>query len=346
MTLRMLRRTGCSLPVEVFVSSSEDAISPICVEMLNGLGARCVSMAASIGHIYENLELEQNRYLDKPLALVFSSFDDNLFLDSDNLPILDPYQLLEAEPYVSHGLIAWPDFWGSTISPKHAEITSTKLEPIQGTVESGQLLISKSLHAETLLLAFYYNFYGAGCYYLLESQGAVGFGDKETFLNAALTLNKPFYLVHEDISALGHWDAPEFVGPAMAQFDIIQDYQNYLNGALTVEDSQYKKPSILFVHHNMLKLNPDRIFGTSGHADYTRLSNGKWTRLWGPRQDTLDRFDGQDMEKIMWETLESVICGLAEKGLLVLNPDEGDSNSCELCHDYMNVVFYEENEES
>ena len=176
MTLSMLRRTGCTLPAEILVSTDTVAKSEMCTEILAPLNATCIATDSSIGRNHP--ELDNNRYLNKLFALIFSSFDDNLFLDADNLPIIDPTAYFYNEPYSSRGLVAWPDFWPSSISHRHKDITSTVLPPVNGTVESGQLLISKTRHSETLLLAFYYNFYGPEYYYLLESQGAVGFGDK------------------------------------------------------------------------------------------------------------------------------------------------------------------------
>jgi len=174
--LRMLRRTGCELPVEVYVEADDVVFSPMCATVLADLNATCIAMNSILGT--DRADFEDNRYLNKVLALLFSSFDDNLFIDADNLPIVDPTPFLTSEPYSSNGIVAWPDFWYSTISAKHNIVTSTKLPPIKETVESGQLLLSKSRHAHTLLLAFYYNFYGPNYYYPLETQGAAGAGDK------------------------------------------------------------------------------------------------------------------------------------------------------------------------
>lgn len=178
MTLTMLRRTGCSLPAEIFVPVEEDASSKICTEILADLGASCIVISSIIGPLEENPELAGNRYLNKLFAMIFSSFDDMLFLDGDNLPVLDPNTYFDQEPYLSQGLVAWPDFWPSSISAINANVTSTTFPPIKGTVEAGQLLVSKRMHAGTLLLAFYYNFYGPDYYYTLQSQGFLGFGDK------------------------------------------------------------------------------------------------------------------------------------------------------------------------
>ena len=177
-SVNMLRRTNCTLPVEVIVSSNDDATSPLCTNMLSSLNAKCIAMEPSIGPEEDNPELIANRYLNKLFALLLSSFDDTLLLDSDNLPVMNPASYFDEEPYLTRGLVAWPDFWGSSVSKKHTQITSPTSHSLNATVESGQLLMSKSKHASTLLLAFYYNYHGPGYYYVLESQGAMGFGDK------------------------------------------------------------------------------------------------------------------------------------------------------------------------
>lgn len=334
-SLAMLRRTGCDLPMEIMVSTDDIVTSAMCTDVLAAFNAKCISSAAAIGT--KNPELDNNRYLNKLFALLLSSFEDNLFLDADNLPILDPATYFDEEPFKSHGLVAWPDFWPSSISPTHADVTNTVLPPVNGTVESGQLLLSKSRHANTLLLAFYYNFYGPQYYYKLESQGAVGFGDKESFLNAALALNGSYYLVKHKIHALGYWDEGKFHGPAMAQFDLTGDYHNTLNKVVEGQDG-YVDPKIVFVHHNMLKLVPDNVFGSQGHYEYTKLKSGQYTRLWGPQEGTEKKFGGVDMERVMWLTLREVTCSLKKKGLL---GKKNKSDACQKCDEYIKAVFAE-----
>lgn len=172
----MLRRTECQLPVEVFVSSDAVAQSPVCTDMLAGLNTKCISMAAIVGS--REVALTRNGYLNKMVALLFSSFDDTLFLDADNMPLVDIGEIFQSKAFTSTGLVLWPDFWPSTMCPTHNVITDVPDPIVNGTFETGQIVVSKQQHEYTLLLALYYNFYGPEHYYVLESQNGMGAGDK------------------------------------------------------------------------------------------------------------------------------------------------------------------------
>lgn len=94
------------------------------------------------------------------------------------------------------------------------------------STESGQMLINKKKHLDTLLLALYYNIYGPMWYYKIFSQGTAGEGDKETFISAAHTLNKPYYQVRTPLSFDGfHHDVKNFQGLGLLQYDFDQDYK-------------------------------------------------------------------------------------------------------------------------
>lgn len=124
----------------------------------------------------------------------------------------------------------------------------------------------------------------------------------------------------------------------MAQYDPVQDYHNHLHN-LTPESESYVRPRIAFVHHHMLKLVPDRVFEPQqgGHlGTFTKLSSGNWHRLWGPKEATEKRFEGVDMERIMWETLRDVSCALKKKGLLgYMNR----SKTCRKSEEFLKQVF-------
>ena len=330
-SLRMLRRTGCMLPVEVFVSNDQDRLGNICQEKLPALNAQCLDVSYLLGTA-NPIFLTENRYLNKLLAMLFSSFDDLLFLDSDNLPVLDPAHMLTSAPFTITGLVGWSDFWNSTTSPRYYDIASIPLEDtIDGTVESGQLLLSKSKHASTLLLAMYYNFHGKSHYYPLLSQGGHGEGDKDTFLPAALALNQSFYFVDEPAGMVGQWENGKFQGVGMVQYDPIQDSkrarwrdthpkpvvsvrprpgEKQTLSHWVMEDDK-RKPKIAFVHHHMPKLKPSKVFGKNSP---TKDADGKPRRIWGKLGDVVDRFDGVDVEHAMWKEVCEVACELEEDG--------------------------------
>jgi alpha 1,2-mannosyltransferase len=238
-SLRILRRTGCTLPVEYFLSRGQDYDVDFCENILPSMNARCRFFVD--GEEMSSAELIRFQY--KIFAILFSSFEDVIFLDGDNLALQDPSSLLTSEPFLSTGLILWPDFWPSTISPHLATIVNKSIKASSHrTCETGQLVISKSKHWKTLLLTAYYNYHGPHLYYSLASQGGHGEGDKELYRISAEVLGMPYYLVKKKVEALGFVKpigTGTFRGVSMVQFDAAADAK----GFWTI----YRTPA-LFIH--------------------------------------------------------------------------------------------------
>ncbi|KAG9700421.1 nucleotide-diphospho-sugar transferase, partial [Aureobasidium melanogenum] len=196
----MLRRSGSDLPVQVFVADESEYEDKLCQDYLPKLGAECLILSDFIQGF------EVTHYQLKSLAMLLSSFEHVLYLDSDSIPLLRPEtELFAAEPYTSTGLVIWPDFWISTESPSFYDVAEIGTMPPnlpKSSSEAGQLLINKRKHLKTLLLANYYNIYGPDFYYPLLSQGALGQGDKETFMAAAMVLNSSYYRVKTGVESV------------------------------------------------------------------------------------------------------------------------------------------------
>jgi alpha 1,2-mannosyltransferase len=341
-SLRMLRRTGCTLPVEVFLATSEDYDSQVCDDMFTSLNAKCLifqSITTSAG-----TGVTLSRYQYKIMALLFSSFESVLLLDSDAFPVTSPTSLFSTAPLSTHGLILFPDFWYPTESPYFFTIASiTPIPPLNArpATESGAVLVHKPTHTATLLLAAYYNYYGPDLYYPLQSQGAPGQGDKETFGWAAVATNSSFYKVHTPVLALGHLDSSgAFVGSAMAQHDPIADFALHHHGdgddtypaplpagpatAAPSADDATTPSSVppLFIHANFPKFDPATLFLSTtqppGKAGPTFDSNGTKVRPWsatvliggayGPNDGGGGGRGGEDVERAFWEEIEWVAC--------------------------------------
>ncbi|AHY78828.1 AQG_2a_G0028450.mRNA.1.CDS.1 [Saccharomyces cerevisiae] len=107
------------------------------------------------------------------------------------------------------------------------------LHDLDGTMpdlssESGQMVIDKIRHFNTLLLALYYNVYGPTWYYKMISQGTAGEGDKDTFVAAAHALNMPYYQVRTKFEFDGFfYQKDDYKGLALLQHDFEQDYKQY-----------------------------------------------------------------------------------------------------------------------
>lgn len=264
LSIRSLRAQNCQLPVEILVPTLEEYELELCSRIFPVMNAKCIHLPTALFNdkSVHAQQLKFSGYQYKSLAILLSSFENVLLLDSDNVPAYSPDHFFTQEPFISKGLIVWPDFWHRTTSPHYyeiagVEVSKEKLHPwynespgeyIEQSIqkgqsyadisfhervgaipdpssESGQLMISKKTHMNALLLALYYNLYGPGYYYPLFSQGAPGEGDKETFLAATIATHKSYYQVAKFLDALGNVRDDKFNGNAMGQYDPVQDYQ-------------------------------------------------------------------------------------------------------------------------
>ncbi|GMM37648.1 alpha-1,2-mannosyltransferase [Saccharomycopsis crataegensis] len=361
LSIKTLRYLGSELPVEVIIPKVEEYEIDLCGRVFPALGAKCVLLPQVLGaEVVKNFKFFGYQY--KALALLASSFENVLLLDSDNVPAAKPDYLFDSEPYKSKGLISWPDFWkratspyfydiaGITVSQRRTRygyhnygvyeagiINENEQDPSQiplhdreGTIpdpttESGQLMISKKFHAKTLLLSLYYNLYGPSHYYPLFSQGSDGEGDKETFLAAAVVLDKPFYQVNKFLNAFGHYDEDRtFIGCGMGQYDPVEDYSILSNNLdllkerpeknfMSFQDAndagiplQQNTPRILFIHANFPKLNPAEL----KKKGILFKKNGDRIRLYG---EGMPKRVGYDFELVQWTSMYSLVCELEIK---------------------------------
>ena len=322
-SLKMLRRTGSTLPVEVFMESKKQYEKEICEIVLPPMNATCMILSEVLEAVPQRPKM--SRYQLKALALAFSSFEDVLLLDADNLPVEQPEHLLNSEPFSSKGFVSWPDYvrtleptgpppsklttsqWANTASPKFYEIASQPVPPTseRAASEAGQLLLSKTKHAPTLLLILYYNLHGPTHYYKLLSQNpaaaAVVKGnqdhepctDKETYLAAATTMNATFHAVTTAIKPLGYTQEHDkrFVAAGLVQHSPSDDYRKHvlLNGSI-------KEIRPAFLHANVFKMDASKMYDVFNNVIRSQ-------RMWGAREQTLATF-GRDVEKQAWaETL-------------------------------------------
>ena len=194
-SLRLLRRTGCSLPVEVFIPTFDGYEPKLCEKVLPSLNAKCVMLADDLLNVADpEGKQELAAYQIKPFVLLLSSFNEVLFLDADNFPVTDPELLFSSRPFLDTGLIIWPDLWCASQSPFFYSITGAPETPLREhpSSESGQIMYDKTRHIEDLLLACYYSYYGPGLWYPMLSQGYPGEGDKETYLRRRSRIEREF----------------------------------------------------------------------------------------------------------------------------------------------------------
>lgn len=325
--VRMLRRINQDIPVEVFVATQEEYDKDLCEKVLPLMNAKCTILENAIGKsVFENFAIKGYQY--KALALLVSSFENVLLLDADNIPIRDPQIAFDSDPFKAEGYVLWPDFWARTTAPAFYDIAGVKLgDRIRGdlsvkehiplhhlagsmpfvSTESGQLLVSKRRHFRSLLLATYYNLYGYGVYYPLLSQGAMGEGDKETFVAAATVLNESAYYMNEGVRPGGYHGPNRFYGMTMLQGNPQDDYEKNIIGSR-------KSVRPLFMHNHMNKLDPmnlvigqkDRYPGRGEDQKYRH-------RFFGPMKDLKNDFGGRDVEVEMWQESAWMVCDMKGK---------------------------------
>lgn len=310
-SLRMIRRTGCELPVEVFLINWDEFEPYICEVVLPKLNAKCIVLEemleqASVLKDEDSVKIEG--FQIKPFAMLLSSFETFIWLDSDCIPLYDPEALLSAEPFASTGLVTWPDFWQNSAASLYFNISGQPEPPMtkRASTESGIVLMSKQKHSRTLLLSTYYNYWGPDYFWSLLGQGAYGTsGDKETFLQAASALGADFYAVSEPVVEAQYVNGlGEVTLAAMVQTDPMEDYKLTRQGTWRVKDQDLAKaPRVFFVHASNPKFNAG--------SDILNLLevDGRWGRAWAGPDHVTSRF-GYDVEKSYWKEVMAVTCSL------------------------------------
>jgi alpha 1,2-mannosyltransferase len=331
-SLRMLRRTGCTLPAEVFLGTREEYEPDICESVLPALNARCVLITAFLS---PPLAPDVTHYQLKSLALLFSSFQKALYLDCDSIPLLDPTPMFLEAPFVDTGLVMWPDFWKATEDPVFWTIAGLEafpenLPPTGG--EAGQILVDKRRHMQTLLTAAYYNIWGPGWYYELLSQGALGMGDKETFLTGAVVTGSKWTRIQKGVETVGYQQKHgKQKGAGMVQFHPGDDLAVQVAETAAIGQEEKKKINIrpAFIHANTPKMN-------AGHLvdEGDLMYDGKRVRLWGDKKQSVERF-GEDIEKVVWRELVDVGCKLED----VMREWKDRKEMCQRLKEHWNEVF-------
>ncbi|KAM5366202.1 hypothetical protein ACJZ2D_010630 [Fusarium nematophilum] len=337
----MLRHIGSELPVQLFLDPANDHEHELCKSSLAALQVECLNMD-------DLLQLPQpwnwttptlEKFQFKVFSIILSKFQDVLFLDADAFPIRKPDHLFDVEPYKSHGLVTWPDFWLPTISPLFYEIAGAEKPNVtieSRCSESGIMLYNKARHADSLLLAAYYNFYGPKFYYALQSQGAWGSGDKETFMQSALVLGNPFWQVKKP---------PEMItterinyGSGIWQADPEQDWKRQQKQSDSDDTASPKRrnerareegvniTSTMFAHLNRVKIDTRRLSQLVEDL-VSEKKGGELSRIWGPDVESVTEAAGYDLEKVIWEEIIKANC---DRSLL---------EECERIRDYYDTVF-------
>ena len=305
LAVQSLRKVGSKRPIEIIIPNKHDVDELLCETVFPMYNAKCVTFEDVFPKPVLK-KLNATGYQLKALAILASSFEKVLYLDSDVFTVENPDTLFESELFQHYGLITWPDFWRRTTSPalytslglkfswkpvrflndyftpnellyQSKELKNPKqnvnLHDLKGTLpdwstEAGLLLVNKSTHFSTLLLALYYNLNGPAGYYPLLSQGGAGEGDKETWSLAAQVLDKPWWQVNnQPDKTYGIWlrDRNWIVDSCIIQVDPMEDFEGVLG--LTWIQEYWRKEMI---DRGGYVYNYDYSFGKQGY-EYSKV---------------------------------------------------------------------------
>ena len=329
-SIRMLRKTNSTLPVQLYLQSNSEYEPHICEEVLPALNAECFVIE---DYLRKDAPFKVTHYQLKVLAILFSSFESLIFLDADCIPLHDPLELITSEPFLSTGLVSWPDFWIATEDSAFYTIAGFQSYPTGlplRSSESGQLLISKEKHLSSLLLAAYYNVYGPTHYYPILSQGAPGEGDKDTFLAGAIVLHRTWYRVREHTGSVGLTDHQGgFHGKGMIQYDANEEWS-------LREYTHTAQPRPFFLHANTPKMNVGRlVLGEEKDLFMPYAGDAEEpVRLWGGEEKMVKKFD-YDIEKVVWEIMVDMACEFEG----VLRDWKKIKHVCQMAREHWDAVF-------
>ncbi|EGD83142.1 hypothetical protein PTSG_03778 [Salpingoeca rosetta] len=237
-SVRLLRLYGCTLPIELWVSSVRGEVPSVTQRRaLEQIGVEVMDLDAYAGVFPELAEQmhpskpSTKPYILKQLALVSSNCRQCLLLDADNAAVRDPTYLFSDENFVRTGHLLWPDFWHMRTGPAsiraifglNDDWASTSPWDVR-TVESGQMVVDKARAWRTLMLSVYMQlqteFFDNQMRALHHLGGG---GDKQTFLIGCLATNSSCHIIDHPVASAARIIDGTFCGRAMVQLLDQQD---------------------------------------------------------------------------------------------------------------------------
>ena len=241
--IRMLRRSGCRLPVELWHLGPRE-MTPEMRDLIQPYGVRCVD---ALQRVRNNPMRRLGGWELKSFALLHCSFEEVLLLDADNVVARDPTALFDSEPYRKAGAVFWPDNPEYAMKPSAWKLCGLKQMPGR-PFESGQVLVNKRHCWKALELACWFNQHSDFFYPLT-------WGDKETFRLAFRILELPYAMPRR--SPRGQMRQYDFEGRVMFQ------HRNTEKWSLAIEPRRIpgflgEKQCIQFIEELRRMWNPER----------------------------------------------------------------------------------------
>lgn len=197
-TINMLRRCGCELPIQCWYLG-ENEYSKDWADLAAPLGVECVDahkVRREHAGKWEYGHARLHGWELKPYAITHCPFEEVLFLDADNMPVVDPTFLFDTPEYQDAGCIFWPDFGRLNRERQAWQVFGNVPYRDEPEVESGQIVINKRQCWQCLMLVHWFmqnsnNFYFNHVH-----------GDKEVFHLAWRKLNQNYAMPSTGIDAL------------------------------------------------------------------------------------------------------------------------------------------------
>lgn len=134
----------------------------------------------------------------KPYAIANCRFREVLYLDADNIPLVDPSFLFDTPEFRETGALFWPDRGTYRKRKPIFDLVGAEWEPGIPEIESGQMVLDKVRCWKPLQFALWMNEHSGFFYKQFH-------GDKETFNFGWLKMGAPRF-VHPPMRDLTGWD--------------------------------------------------------------------------------------------------------------------------------------------
>lgn len=190
--INMLRKLGCTLPIQVWYLGPKE-MDPHMKSLLRDINVEAINA-------YELREQHPARILNgwelKPYSMIWSPFEEVLFLDADNVPVQNPEFLFDSPQFREHGAVFWPDFNNMEPEREIWDLTGVPYRD-EAEFETGQILVDKSRCWRELALTMWYNEHSDFYYHFIH-------GDKDTFRFGWHKFESKFAMPSRRIHALAH----------------------------------------------------------------------------------------------------------------------------------------------
>lgn len=190
--INMIRQVGCQLPIQLWYLGKEEMDDKM-TALLNPLGVECVN-AYEVRKKYPARIL--NGWEVKAYAVLHAPFEEVLFLDADNMPVISPDYLFDAPEYLQTGAVFWPDIGRFGQDHPIWNICGIPYQD-EPEFESGQMLWNKRKTWKALNLSMWLNEHSDFFYRYIH-------GDKDTFHLAFRKLTIDYHIMEE--SKIGKFD--------------------------------------------------------------------------------------------------------------------------------------------